>query len=125
MGILLVTSIILVAYFQPWRSSVASQLDIVVQLMLLMILLLNSLTVQDVNVQLIMILCTLCASSLIFGILVATAYFLVQYVASKLRKRFAFFLCHQRGSLQLELRYVSFGTQMSFKPLCFLCAMYG
>ena len=87
MGILLVTSIILVAYFQPWRSSVASQLDIVVQLMLLMILLLNSLTVQDVNVQLIMILCTLCASSLIFGILVATAYFLVQYVASKLRKR--------------------------------------
>ncbi|CAK9112697.1 Uncharacterized protein SCF082_LOCUS52243 [Durusdinium trenchii] len=111
MGILLVTSIILVAYFQPWRSSVASQLDIVVQLMLLMILLLNSLTVQDVNVELIMILCTLCASSLIFGILVATTYFLVQYVASKFRKRFAFFLCHQRGSssgfvrlLKMELK---------------------
>ncbi|CAK9007449.1 unnamed protein product [Durusdinium trenchii] len=111
MGILLVTSIILVAYFQPWRSSVASQLDIVVQLMLLMILLLNSLTVQDVNVQLIMILCTLCASSLIFGILATTVYFLVQFVASKFRKRFAFFLCHQRGSssgfvrlLKMELK---------------------
>ena len=118
MGILLVTSIILVAYFQPWRSSVASQLDIVVQLMLLMILLLNSLTVQDVNVQLIMILCTLCASSLIFGILATTVYFLVQFVASKFRKRFAFFLCHQRGSLQLELRYVSFRKIYIYIYIC-------
>ena len=99
MGNLLIFSLVMSAYFKPWRSLVASQLDTMTTSILVIILLLSAFAADlEGSNEGIMILCSFCAALLITGVLVAAAYLALQHVASKLRKKYAFFLCHQRGS---------------------------
>ncbi|CAE7436953.1 unnamed protein product, partial [Symbiodinium pilosum] len=88
MGQLLGLSAVCVAYFKPWRSPLASQMDAIVSFVLLMILLLSALTVADIDTTGIMILCTICASLIITGLSVAAGYLLLQHFLSKLHKQY-------------------------------------
>ena len=66
---------------------------------LLVVLLLGSLTVDDFadsETTGLMILCTVCGCCLTFAIVLAAMYSLVKHIASKFRKKYAFFLSHHK-----------------------------
>ena len=99
MGNLLAAAAVSVAYFKPWRSDLSSQVDVLVNWVLLVVLLLGSLTVDDFadsETTGLMILCTVCGCCLTFAIVLAAMYSLVKHIASKFRKKYAFFLSHHK-----------------------------
>lgn len=106
MGSLLTTSAVLVAYYQPWRSILTTQVDIIGQAVLLIVLLLSGLSVQDEDETSVMTLCTIIASLLVVVILLAAGYSMVQYVQSKFQKKFRFFLCHQKAATAALARWL-------------------
>ena len=120
MGILLVAVAVSVAYFKPWRSELSTQLDVLMNCVLLVLLLLGALTVDFAASDLngLMILCTVCGCCLTFAIVFAAIYSVVKHIASKFRKKYAFFLSHQKTAssgfarlLKMELKrcgYTSF-----------------
>ncbi|CAE7420058.1 SCUBE3 [Symbiodinium sp. CCMP2592] len=111
MGSLLTTSVAVVAYWQPWRTLLSTQVDVFGHVVLLMVLLLSALSVPDHDDPWVMIFCTIMAFLLVMVILFAAVCSLVQYVKSRLRKPFCFFMCHHKATtaslarwLKMELR---------------------
>ena len=113
MGILLLAVAVSVAYFKPWRSELSTQLDVLMNCVLLVLLLLGALTVDFAASDLngLMILCTVCGCCLTFAIVFAAMYSVVKHIASKFRKKYAFFLSHQKTAtsgfarlLKMELK---------------------
>ena len=97
MGILLVAVAVSVAYFKPWRLELSTQLDVLMNCVLLVLLLLGALTVDfAAEIDGLMILCTVCGCCLTFAIVFAALYSVVKHIASKFRKKYAFFLSHQK-----------------------------
>ena len=107
MGILLSLSLTSVAHFNPWRTDLANQLDVLVSLVLLMILVIGSLTVEDSELQSLMFLSTVCGCLIIFALLMGAFYSIFLYIAAKLRKKFAFFLSHHRSASAATARLLS------------------
>ena len=96
MGSLLALTTVSVAYLKPWRSTLATQIDVLVSSVLMGVLLLGSLTVNDPAPQRLMILCTVCGSFIIVALIMGTLHSIIQHIVSKFRKKFAFFLSHHR-----------------------------
>ena len=103
MGNLLALTAVSVAYFKPWRSDLASVVDVLVSSALLSVLLMGALTVNDSDPKPLMVLCTVCGSLIICALIMGALYSILQHIASKFRKKFAFFLIiellplHMRG----------------------------
>eukprot|EP00438_Fugacium_kawagutii_P021219 Skav201616 [mRNA] locus=scaffold152:1234360:1241265:+ [translate_table: standard] len=115
MGNLLALTAVSVAYFKPWRSDLASHLDLLVSSVLLTVLILGALTVKDAEPNGPMILCTVCGSLVIFALITGTFYYVVYSIASKLRKKYKFFLSHHRTAsagyarlLRMDLKKLGF-----------------
>ncbi|CAK8992386.1 unnamed protein product [Durusdinium trenchii] len=106
LGLLLMASVILVTYYKPWRSILATQVDIAGQAVLLVLLLLSGLSVQDEDLTAVMILCTIVASLLVFVIVLAAGYSFGQYVRSKIHKPYRFFLCHHKAATAALARWL-------------------
>lgn len=111
MGNLLALTAVSVAYFKPWRSDLASVVDVLVSSALLSVLLMGALTVNDSDPKPLMVLCTLRGSLIICALIMGALYSILQHIASKFRKKFAFFLSHHRTAsaayarlLRMELR---------------------
>jgi len=99
MGNLLVVAVASVAYFKPWRSELSTQVDVLMNWVLLVLLLLGALTVNGFDVSEtaeLMVVCTVCGCCLIFAIVLAAMYSLIMHFASKYRKTYAFFLSHHK-----------------------------
>lgn len=107
MGNLLALTVASVAYYRPWRSEVATRVDIVVSSVLLSVLLLGAITVNDSQKQPLMVICTVCGSFVIVALLAVALYSVVQHIASKFRKKFAFFLSHHRSASAGFVRLLS------------------
>ena len=111
MSNLLALTVASVAYFRPWRSEIATRVDIVVSCVLLSVLFLGALTVNDTvhdsQKQPLMVLCTVCGSFRIFTLIAVALYSVVQHIASKLRRKFAFFLSHHRSASAGYVRLLS------------------
>ncbi len=100
MGNLLAAAVASVAYFKPWRSELSTQVDVLMNWVLLVVLLLGALTVNGFDVSEtaeLMVVCTVCGCCLIFAIVLAAMYSLIMHIASNYRKTYAFFLSHHKA----------------------------
>ncbi|CAE6960708.1 unnamed protein product [Symbiodinium sp. CCMP2592] len=111
MGNLLAWTAASVAYFKPWRTDLSNQMDVFVSSILLSVLLMGALTVSDAEAKGLMILCTVCGLVIVTALTTGTLCLIVQHIASKCRKKFAYFLSHHRSAsaayarlLRMELR---------------------
>ncbi|CAE7534151.1 unnamed protein product [Symbiodinium sp. CCMP2456] len=111
MGSLLTISVAVVAYWQPWRTVLGTQVDVFGHAVLLMILLLSGLSVPDHDDPSVMIFCTVAAFLLVMVILLAAVCSLVQYMKSRLRKPFSFFMCHQKATTASLARWLKMELQ--------------
>ena len=106
MGNLLALTAVSVAYFKPWRSTLATQIDVLVSSVLVSVLLLGSLTVENSKQEPLMVLCTVCGSLIIITLIMGTLYSVIQHISSRFLKKFAFFLSHHRTAAAAYARLV-------------------
>ena len=114
MGSLLAAVGVSVAYLKPWRLELSTQVDVLMNWVLLVVLLAGAMTFDDFTASEtdgLMILCTVCGCCLTFAILFAAMYSVVKHIASNFRKKYAFFLSHQKSAssgfarlLKMELK---------------------
>ena len=113
MGNLLAMTLVAVSYYKPWRSDLATKVDLLVSSMLLAVLQMGSLNVKDAQTQFLMVLCTVCGALIVFALILGAGFALVQHIGSKLRKKYDFFLSHQRSACAAYARMMGMELKRS------------
>ncbi|CAL1136495.1 unnamed protein product [Cladocopium goreaui] len=97
LNLMLYISLILTAYKKPWRFMVCNWLDILLLTGLMAIVDMGAVTMRD-RPQTAMIICICFLSCMMAAILAAVVFGAWKYARQKYRKRFNFFITHQKSA---------------------------
>lgn len=107
MNILLYGSIVITAFYKPWRAPACNFLDLLLVTGMLVILDMGSLFVTEVDTSKVTATCVVFFSLMFLAIAAAIFYGIAKHFFVRYRKQFRFFLCHQKvaaGSLARLLK---------------------